>query len=146
MVLLKPEARKANVAIHLELDADIGLVMAQHVQIDQVILNLARNAIEAMSENTDKPRELFIKTSQQDDDNVAVTVVDTGPGLNDQVKDQVFNPFVTTKPNGMGLGLSISESIIEAHKGKLYLDEAEGYGAVFRFLLPMNRGENTSDA
>ena len=145
VVLLKPEARKANVTIRLELDAEIGEVLAQHVQIDQVILNLARNAIEAMSENTKTPRALVIKTARTDNGNVAVTVADTGPGLSAQVKDQVFDPFVTTKPNGMGLGLSISQSIIEAHKGQLYLDSVEGYGAVFRFLLPMNRGDSDSD-
>ncbi|MCG8426755.1 MAG: PhnD/SsuA/transferrin family substrate-binding protein [Chromatiales bacterium] len=146
VILLKPEARKANVSIRLEQDHNLGKVQAQHVQIDQVILNLARNAIEAMAEGGDNPRILVIKTAQKSEDFVVVTVADTGPGLSEQVKDQVFNPFVTTKQNGMGLGLSISQSIIEAHKGKLYLDHVEGFGAVFRFLLPMNRGGHNGDA
>jgi two-component system sensor kinase FixL len=111
------------------------------IQIDQVILNLARNAIEAMSENLEGKRVVTIRTRQGGANAVIVTVADTGPGLSDEVREQVFNPFVTTKPNGMGLGLSISQGIIEAHKGQLYIDSEPGQGAVFRFTLPVNQGD-----
>ncbi|WP_245832041.1 PhnD/SsuA/transferrin family substrate-binding protein [Solemya velesiana gill symbiont] len=141
VVLIKPEALKANVRIDLDLDEDIGSVRAQHIQIDQVILNLARNAIEAMMDTTDGDRILAIMTRKGGRNAVIVTVSDTGPGLSEEVKEQVFNPFVTTKPSGMGLGLSISQGIIDAHKGRLYVDSESGQGAVFRFMLPVTKGD-----
>jgi signal transduction histidine kinase len=76
---------------------------------------------------------------------VIVTVADTGPGLSAEICDQVFHPFITTKPSGMGLGLSISKGIIESHKGNLYLDAKPGEGAVFRFTLPVDTGEEISE-
>jgi len=142
VVLLKPEARMANVRIHLDLDEEIQKIYAQHIQIDQVILNLARNAIEAMQEAPAGERVLTIRTRKGGRYAVVVSVIDTGPGLSSDVLDKVFDPFVTTKPNGMGLGLSISQGIIEAHKGKLYVDSKPGQGAVFRFTLPVERGES----
>ncbi len=141
VLLLKPEARRADAVIELDLDEGLSPVMAQVIQIDQVILNLARNAIEAMSENLEGKRVVTIRTRQGGANAVIVTVADTGPGLSDEVREQVFNPFVTTKPNGMGLGLSISQGIIEAHKGQLYIDSEPGQGAVFRFTLPVNQGD-----
>ncbi len=139
LVLLKPEARKAGVHIQQDLQQDIPQVMAQHIQIDQVILNLARNAIEAMSEIEEGDRKLTIRTRSGGRNAVIVTVSDTGPGLSEEIRGQIFNPFVTTKPNGMGLGLSISLGIIEAHNGNLYLDTEPGAGAVFRFTLPVSQ-------
>lgn len=139
LVLLKPEARQAGVRIYPDLQQDIPQVMAQHIQIDQVILNLARNAIEAMSEMEKGPRELVIRSRRGGRNAVIVTVADTGPGLNESIRSQVFNPFVTTKSNGMGLGLSISMGIIEAHNGNLYMDSEPGKGAVFRFTLPVSQ-------
>ncbi|WP_245621647.1 PhnD/SsuA/transferrin family substrate-binding protein [Sedimenticola selenatireducens] len=136
ITLLRTEIRKFEVKIALDLDDRIGKVMALHVQIDQVILNLARNAIEAMADIEEGTRLLSIATSNQPDDYVRVTITDTGPGLDPAVADQLFNPFVTTKPNGMGLGLSISQGIIEAHKGRIFTEPGEGRGARFVFLLP----------
>ncbi|MES9961163.1 MAG: PhnD/SsuA/transferrin family substrate-binding protein [Sedimenticola sp.] len=137
VTLLKPEARRADVRIELDLEQEISTVLAQHIQIDQVILNLARNAIEAMEDMTEGDRVLTITTRQGGKNAVIVTVADTGPGLSEEVREQVFNPFVTTKPSGMGLGLSISQGIIDAHKGRLYVDSNPGEGAVFRFMLPV---------
>ncbi|MET0105502.1 MAG: PhnD/SsuA/transferrin family substrate-binding protein [Sedimenticola sp.] len=137
VTLLKPEARRADVRIELDLEQEISTVLAQHIQIDQVILNLARNAIEAMQDMTAGDRVLTITTRQGGKNAVIVTVADTGPGLSEEVREQVFNPFVTTKPSGMGLGLSISQGIIDAHKGRLYVDSNPGEGAVFRFMLPV---------
>ncbi|MET0094271.1 MAG: ATP-binding protein, partial [Sedimenticola sp.] len=137
VTLLKPEARRADVRIELDLEQEISTVLAQHIQIDQVILNLARNAIEAMEDMLKGNRVLTITTRQGGKNAVIVTVADTGPGLSEEVREQVFNPFVTTKPSGMGLGLSISQGIIDAHKGRLYVDSNPGEGAVFRFMLPV---------
>ncbi|WP_234422190.1 PhnD/SsuA/transferrin family substrate-binding protein [Sedimenticola thiotaurini] len=139
ITLLRTEINRFDVSVRLELDGRIGEVMALHVQIDQVIMNLARNAIEAMADNQDRERLLHIATSSEADNYVRVTVTDTGPGLNPTVADELFNPFVTTKPNGMGLGLSISQGIIEAHKGRIFVEPAEGGGARFVFLLPTSR-------
>lgn len=136
ITLLRTEIRKFEVKIALDLDDRIGKVMALHVQIDQVILNLARNAIEAMADIQEGTRLLSIATSSQQDDYVRVTITDTGPGPDPAVADQLFNPFVTTKPSGMGLGLSISQGIIEAHKGRIFVEPGEGRGARFVFLLP----------
>jgi len=136
ITLLRTEIRKFGVSIGLDLDDGIGEVMALHVQIDQVILNLARNAIEAMADIQAGERLLSIATRNEQDAYVRVTVTDTGPGLDPAVVDQLFNPFVTTKPNGMGLGLSISQGIIEAHKGRIFVEPVEGSGARFVFLLP----------
>ncbi|MES9966468.1 MAG: PhnD/SsuA/transferrin family substrate-binding protein, partial [Sedimenticola sp.] len=137
VTLLKPEARRADVRVELDLEQEISTVLAQHIQIDQVILNLARNAIEAMEDMLKGDRVLTITTRQGGKNAVIVTVADTGPGLSEEVREQVFNPFVTTKPSGMGLGLSISQGIIDAHKGRLYVDSNPGEGAVFRFMLPV---------
>ncbi|MCW8891094.1 MAG: PhnD/SsuA/transferrin family substrate-binding protein [Sedimenticola sp.] len=136
ITLLRTEIRKANVKIELRLDDRTGAVMAQHVQIDQVILNLARNAIEAMLECAEGERVLTIATENLQEGYVRVTVSDTGSGLDPAVADQLFNPFVTTKANGMGLGLSISQGIIEAHKGRIFVEPDRSTGTTFVFLLP----------
>jgi two-component system sensor kinase FixL len=126
------------------LDEHIGAVLAQHVQIDQVILNLARNAIEAMLDMPEGSRVLTISTQNQQDGYVKVTVSDTGPGLDASIVDQLFNPFVTTKSNGMGLGLSISQGIIEAHKGRIFVEPDSLKGATFVFQLPTSQTRETT--
>jgi two-component system sensor histidine kinase TtrS len=136
ITLLRTEIRKAGVKVVLDMDERIGKVLAQHVQIDQVILNLARNAIEAMADIPEGARLLSIATRNEAVDYVRVTLTDTGPGLDPAVADQLFNPFVTTKSNGMGLGLSISQGIIEAHKGRIFVEPVAGGGVRFIFLLP----------
>ncbi len=136
VVLITPEARRANVRIILDLAENLGDVSVQHIQIQQVILNLAYNAIEAMNE-ADVPRKILtIKTAMAGENAITVLVSDTGPGVTDEIKAQLFNPFVTTKSKGMGLGLSISQGIIDLHLGNLYLESSQGSGATFRFTLP----------
>ncbi len=138
LVLIRPEARRAGVMVQTALDRGIQRVLAQHIQIDQVILNLVRNAIEAMMDVEQGDRRLRIETRMNSENTeVVVSVADTGPGLNEGIKDQLFNPFVTTKKEGMGLGLSISQGIIEAHNGRLSIDEEAGWGVVFNFTLPV---------
>lgn len=139
LILIRPEIQKAEVRLVKDLADELPRVLAQHIQIDQVILNLARNAIEAMSEIPRQARVLTIRTRPAGKNAVITTVEDTGPGPSEQVREKLFDPFVTSKANGMGLGLSISYGIIESHKGKLYLDSKPAAGAVFRFTLPINQ-------
>lgn len=144
-VLIEPEARREHVQIALQLKKTPIHVTAQRIQIEQVILNLARNAIEAMTEVPSYRRHLTIQSSTHDEGFASVTVIDTGPGLNDTVRDTLFNPFVTTKTQGMGLGLSISQGIIEAHGGALHADNRKGGGAVFSFSLPQAEAAIAND-
>jgi len=139
--LVKPEARAAEVIIRRDLEPALPSVMAQHIQVDQVILNLARNAIEAMADFPAAEKILTISSRTGGSNAVIITISDTGPGLSDDIRSEVFNPFVTTKVKGMGLGLSISKGIIEAHKGNLYVEKTRGPGAVFRFTLPIGKEE-----
>ena len=116
-------------------------VMADPVQLQQVILNLITNAIEAMSASEHGARMLRIETSIDQADSVVITVADSGPGFDSKVAEQLFKPFFTTKSSGMGLGLPICKSIIEAHGGKLTVASREPRGAVFRVELPRHRPE-----
>ncbi len=142
LMLMEPEIRKAGVRMVRDLDTDIPLVEAQQIQIDQVILNLIRNAIEAMSETPEDKRILTLRTRSAGGNAVITSVEDTGPGLSAEVRDKLFDPFVTSKPQGMGLGLSISMGIITAHNGNLYYDSHASKGAVFRFTLPIKQHSN----
>ena len=116
-------------------------VMADPVQLQQVILNLIMNAIEAMSASEHGARMLDIETIIDQSDSVAITLADSGPGFDAKVREQLFKPFFTTKPSGMGLGLSICQSIIEAHGGHLTVASREPRGAIFRVELPRHRHE-----
>jgi len=140
-VLFAPEARKAGVVLRLELENPRDKVLGQPIQIEQVILNLARNAIEAMVETPPQQRRMTIRVARGPKDTVEVSVQDTGPGLSEHLVSTLFNPFVTTKPQGMGLGLSISLGIIEAHQGNLFVDSRPDKGARFRFTLPVYHGD-----
>jgi two-component system sensor kinase FixL len=110
-------------------------VLIDKVQIQQVLLNLMRNAVEAMHGSS--RRELRISTRMSSDDQVEVSVADSGPGLPEVVREKLFQPFVTTKPSGMGVGLSICRGIVEAHGGRMWLADRPGGGADFRFTLPV---------
>lgn len=112
---------------------DADMVFADNVQIQQVIVNLMRNASEAMRDSAH--RELVVITELSGDGMSMISVVDTGTGVVPDIAEQVFRPFVTTKPNGMGIGLSISKSIIEAHGGRIWAENVPGGGAAFRFTL-----------
>jgi two-component system sensor kinase FixL len=130
-------AREAGVATTVCLDAEDDLVVINKVQIQQVVVNLKRNAIEAM--NGCQKREMTVSTRLVEGDMVRVDVADTGPGLAEDVKSRLFEPFTTTKPNGLGVGLSISRSIIEDHHGKLWAEDNGAGGATFSFVLPVTR-------
>ena len=121
------------------IDSPPPVVMADPVQLQQVILNLIMNAIEAMSASEHGARMLRIETSIDQADSVVITVADSGPGFDAKVGEQLFKPFFTTKSSGMGLGLPICKSIIEAHGGQLTVASREPRGAVFRIELPRHR-------
>jgi two-component system sensor kinase FixL len=125
--------RAAAVRVHLELPPDLPAVQADRVQVQQVLLNLIRNAIEAMADGT--RRELVLSAARQDG-LVRIDVADSGAGLSAEVAAQLFQPFVTTKPDGMGIGLSICRSIVEAHGGRLSVRPNPDGGTVFSFTLP----------
>ncbi len=134
IALIRHDANRDGVGLTLQLDSEADWVMVQQIQIEQVMLNLARNAIEAMSEVPREQRRLTIG-SRRDGQRVRLAVTDTGPGLSPEVEGRVFDPFVTTKPKGMGLGLSISTGIIEHHGGQLKVRSTPGQGAEFSFTL-----------
>jgi signal transduction histidine kinase len=112
-------------------------VEGDRVQLQQVLLNLILNAIDAMSPIRDRARELTIVSRRDGPDTVLVEVRDTGPGLDPEHAERLFEPFFTTKAEGLGIGLSISRSIIEAHGGRLGTESNRSQGAVFRFSLPV---------
>lgn len=128
------EARQHETTVTLQLAPQQPRVWADSIMIEQVICNLVRNAMEAMAETRTLRREIVIRTVQQDDV-VEVEVIDTGPGIDGAVIDQVFDQFFTTKPEGVGMGLSISRSIVESHGGSIRAESRAGGGATFRFTL-----------
>jgi two-component system sensor kinase FixL len=136
-------AREQGVHVRLRLSAEADLVLADRVQVQQVLLNLIRNGLDAMA---DAPRrELTITSCPMGAEFVQVSVADTGPGVSSEVAEQLFQPFITTKRTGMGVGLSISRTIIESHGGRIWFDTSAGGGAVFSFTLRSARMEETSD-
>jgi len=120
---------------------EVAPVLAQEIQVEQVILNLARNAIEAMAETPPKQRRLTLRGRRISTDTIGIDVEDTGPGLSRDVSENLFEPFVTTKTKGMGLGLSISAGIVEAHGGQLVVNSPPGTGAIFSFTLAAASGK-----
>lgn len=136
LLFIEPEARKSNVKIIRQMNKNLYKVLAQPIQIEQVLLNLLKNAIEALQITSNDNRRLIIKTEVVGGNAVVVTVEDNGPGIDNKIESGLFDPFITSKDDGLGLGLSISKSIIESHDGKLYLHSDGGGGTVFRFALP----------
>jgi C4-dicarboxylate-specific signal transduction histidine kinase len=135
VVLTQGEARRNNVRLRTELAANLPSVMADRVQIQQVVMNLILNGIEAMSAVEDRKRLLVVRTQLGEGDQVRVAVQDSGIGIDPLNAEQIFNAFHTTKPGGMGMGLSISRSIIESHGGRLWVTANNGPGATFQFTL-----------
>jgi len=126
--------RSRNVAIKLELGSSLPKALIDRVQVQQVIVNLVRNALEAIAQGG-KP-SLAIATARYDDDFLKVTVADNGPGIDPEIADRLFHPFVTTKPKGMGIGLSICRSIVDNHGGRIWVEGGNHGGAAFAFTLP----------
>jgi len=139
VVLVRPELRRANVRLVLDLQPGLPGVAVQPIQIEQVILNLAKNAIEALCEAPEDRRSLTIETALDVTERIRVSVRDTGPGLQSELLDHLFDPFVTSKADGMGLGLSISYGIIQAHGGRLTAVTPPQGGAEFSFFIPFTQ-------
>ena len=114
------------------------MIPGDRVQLQQVIINLVVNGIEAMQSVTDRPRELVIRSQPDETGRVLVTVTDSGVGISAENADRLFNAFFTTKSSGMGMGLSICRSIVEAHGGRLWATANVPHGATFQFTLPVN--------
>ncbi len=130
------ELQRNRVVLRAELADDLPPVTGDRVQLQQVILNLLRNASDAMSGVDDRPRKLLIRTERDEDDGVHLTVQDTGVGFDPQALGRLFEAFYTTKSGGMGIGLSVSRSIIESHHGRLWAAPNDGPGATFSFSIP----------
>ena len=134
--LVGGEVQRKGVSLNTELAANLPAALGDRIQLQQVILNLAINATEAMTGFEDEPRRLVIQSKLAESGEILVSVADTGPGIDPQQTAQLFAPFFTTKPDGIGMGLSISRSIIEAHGGRLWAIANQPRGAVFHFALP----------
>jgi PAS domain S-box-containing protein len=130
------ELQRSRVILRAELADDLPPVTGDRVQLQQVILNLVRNASDAMSGVDDRPRQLVIRTERDEDDRVRLIVQDTGVGFDPQAAGRLFEAFYTTKNGGMGIGLSVSRSIIESHHGRLWAAPNDGPGATFSFSIP----------
>jgi len=136
LALVGDEVKRNSVRIQTRFADDVFPVLGDRVQLQQVVLNLVLNGIEAMSSVGGRARDLVITTRNLEPDQVQVTVEDSGTGLDPSALDKIFDPFYTTKPGGMGMGLSISRSIIEAHGGRLWATAKDGPGTMFHFTLP----------
>ena len=136
IVVTRGEAAKNEVSVEARLAEGLPLIDGDRIQLQQVVLNLIINAIEAMSGIDDEPRDLLIKTARSGSDSVSVAVQDSGTGLDPANADRAFEAFYTTKPQGLGIGLSICRSIVEAHGGVLAATTATPRGAVFQFIVP----------
>jgi C4-dicarboxylate-specific signal transduction histidine kinase len=139
ITLVQREVFSHQVSLLMELAPALPTILADRVQLQQVIINLVMNGIEAMQSVTDWPRELVIRSGQEEETRqVVVSVTDCGVGISAENADRLFNPFFTTKSSGMGMGLSICLSIMEAQGGRLWATANVPHGATFQFTLPMN--------
>ncbi len=143
IALLRSELQRSRILLRTELADDLPRVTGDRVQLQQVIMNLLRNATDAMNDVDDRPRELVIRTERDEDDRVRLTVQDAGVGFDRQAAGRLFEAFYTTKNGGMGIGLSVSRSIIESHQGRLWAAPNDGPGARFSFSIPRASGGAT---
>jgi signal transduction histidine kinase len=136
IALTLSDLQRNRVVLQSELAEDLPTITGDRIQLQQVILNLLRNASDAMVDVDDRPRQLLIRTEREDGDRARVSVRDAGVGVAPQNVDKLLDAFYTTKTDGMGIGLSISRSIIERHHGRLWAEGNDGPGATFSFSIP----------
>jgi signal transduction histidine kinase len=141
MALCWGDLQRSGVTMRTELADGLPLVGGDRVQLQQVIMNLLRNGADAMSGVDDRPRQLLIRTEQDQGDYVRLSLQDTGIGFGPDGVERLFEPFYTTKSEGMGIGLSVSRSIIESHHGRLWAASNDGSGATFSFSIPSYSGD-----
>jgi len=141
LALIGDEARRHSVIVRTQFADTLSPVAGDRVQLQQVVLNLVMNAIEAMSSVSNRPRELVITTQNIDADCVQATVEDSGTGIASDAVDKIFDSFYTTKSGGMGMGLSISRSILQSHGGRLWAVGKDTPGTMFHFTVPKHREE-----
>jgi two-component system, LuxR family, sensor kinase FixL len=139
LLLLQRELTRQGVTLRLELASPLPSVLGDRVQLQQVIINLMMNGIEAMANVTDRSRQLVVRSDEHGADQVVVVMQDSGTGIDPEHAERLFEAFFTTKPGGMGMGLSICRSIIEAHEGRLWASPNDGPGTTFQFVLPADR-------
>jgi signal transduction histidine kinase len=140
VALARSEIERRDVSLVMRLDAPLSYIRGDIVQLQQVMLNLVMNALEAMSEVSNRQRVLTISTFTQEEQMLFITVEDTGPGINDEIKDRLFDAFFTTKKDGMGMGLAICHSVVDMHGGKLSAAARQPVGSVFSFFIPLVKG------
>jgi PAS domain S-box-containing protein len=138
IVLVQREVLSHGVSLRTELSPALPPVLGDRVQLQQVVINLLMNGVEAMASITDRPREILIRSQLHEAGQVLVAVLDSGIGIDSETAEQLFSAFFTTKPSGMGMGLSISRSIIRAHGGRLWVSPNADHGAAFQFTVPIN--------
>jgi C4-dicarboxylate-specific signal transduction histidine kinase len=141
--VVRADAASKGVGVRLELEADLPAVLGDTVQLQQVVLNLLLNAVDSVSQSPSPQRRVKVKTARDADRRVSLCVSDTGPGIGAEVVKKLFEPFFTTKPQGLGLGLSICRSIVEAHGGSLSFGSSLEKGAVFCLHLPVASAKKT---
>jgi len=139
MALVQRELSRHEVSLRMELAPGLPAIYGDRVQLQQVIINLVMNAIEAMQSVTDRPRRLAMRSGRDDLGRVFLTVADCGAGVSEADAERIFTPFFTTKSGGMGMGLAICRSIVEAHAGRLSTFPNEEGGATFQFVLPLHQ-------
>jgi signal transduction histidine kinase len=142
---MRSELRRPEISIETELSADARFVVGNRVQLQQVILNLIMNAVEGMNGSACHRRVLNLSSRNDQSGYTLIAIADTGIGLDSTVSDRIFEPFFTTKPEGIGMGLSICRSIVEAHGGRLWAASNSPHGSIFRFTVPRPANETSFD-
>lgn len=140
--LLAQDFSAHHIVVHTHLAEALPAVHGDRIQIQQVLVNLLRNSIDALKLVAPDQRELTLTTALHDADDVQISIADSGAGLTPEIKKHLFQPFFTTKLKGIGLGLAVCQSIIESHEGRLWADSIPDHGAVFHFTLPAILREN----
>jgi len=138
VALVQRELTSHQASLRMELAPALPMILGDRIQLQQVMINLVMNGAEAMQSVTDRPREMVIRSAQDETEEVRVSVTDCGVGISAENADRLFNPFFTTKSSGMGMGLSICRSIMQAHGGRLWATANIPHGATFQFTLPVN--------
>lgn len=140
---IRAETIQNQIKLRVELPSKLPRVMGDPIQIEQVLMNLVRNSMDAMSFTNVEQRSLVIKANRHKRNFILVSIIDSGHGCSTEIEERLFEPFFTTKPKGLGIGLGISQSIIDSHGGRLWLESNSAFGATFCFVLPeIGRDEN----